>query len=210
MGSKKDSEITKAKIVEAAGQLFAEKSFDGVTVRDIVSRADTHLSALNYHFKSKDVLYREVLLKACDVASIPDNEQKYLLELDPKRALFVLIKESLKKYNQQSINNWCSVVVTKEIWAPTKVFKELLENYFKPEMDFVAKIIGKIVNLPSESYSVRLGVLQLVVLVECFGLYDHLIDAVADGLLNHIKRNDLIVDQIMHLVIEAAKLPMEK
>ena len=73
---------TKAKIIEAAGRLFARKGLKGVTVREIAKDAQTHLGALNYHFRSKDELYREVLLEACRETSISPEEQKLLLQIN--------------------------------------------------------------------------------------------------------------------------------
>lgn len=45
---------TKDKIAEAAKKLFAERGYDKVTVRDIAAEADVALSALTYHFKTKE------------------------------------------------------------------------------------------------------------------------------------------------------------
>ncbi len=73
-------------MIEAAGQLFAEKGFNGVTVRDIAREADTHLSALNYHFKSKQILYREVVMEACRQDSLSEKDKKQLMWVKPKTA----------------------------------------------------------------------------------------------------------------------------
>lgn len=51
---------TKEKILEAAETLFAEKGFDGASVREIAKRADVNLAAINYHFQNKQNLYLEV------------------------------------------------------------------------------------------------------------------------------------------------------
>ncbi len=55
-----DSQETKEKILTVAEELFAERGFHGVSVREITSRAQVHLSAVNYHFGSKEQLYLEV------------------------------------------------------------------------------------------------------------------------------------------------------
>jgi AcrR family transcriptional regulator len=47
--------------VKAAVRLFAEKGFQGTSVRDIIVKARVNQAAINYHFKSKDGLYLEVL-----------------------------------------------------------------------------------------------------------------------------------------------------
>lgn len=50
------TDSTKEKILAAAKILFAEKGFRIVTTRDIAREAGVSLSALSYHFKSKDQL----------------------------------------------------------------------------------------------------------------------------------------------------------
>jgi AcrR family transcriptional regulator len=75
MGTPKDSKKTRAKLIEAAGQLFAKNGFNGVTVRDIAKRPHTHLSALNYHFRSKEALYREAIPETCKSDSITPKER---------------------------------------------------------------------------------------------------------------------------------------
>lgn len=92
MGNQKNSDRTKSKIIEAAGQLFAVRGIKGVTVRDSAQKAGTHLSALNYHFGSKENLYREILLASCRSATLTPQERKQLLRLAPETALFELVK----------------------------------------------------------------------------------------------------------------------
>jgi AcrR family transcriptional regulator len=47
---------TAARIFLAAERLFAERGFDGVSVRDIVAEAEVNLAAVSYHFGSKSEL----------------------------------------------------------------------------------------------------------------------------------------------------------
>lgn len=47
---------TKERILEAAQALFAEKGFPGTSMREITSRAEVNLAAVNYHFGSKEGL----------------------------------------------------------------------------------------------------------------------------------------------------------
>lgn len=51
---------TKEKIIEAAGELFAQKGYEGTSVRDIASTACVNLASINYHFENKQNLYYEV------------------------------------------------------------------------------------------------------------------------------------------------------
>lgn len=52
---------TRAALVAAARALFAERGYDGASVRAITSRADANLGAVTYHFGSKEELYNEVV-----------------------------------------------------------------------------------------------------------------------------------------------------
>ena len=49
------------KLIQAAGQVFAEVGYDAATVRQITDRAEVNVASINYHFGDKLNLYREVL-----------------------------------------------------------------------------------------------------------------------------------------------------
>lgn len=51
-------EDTKERILRAALGLFAGKGFDKTTVREICAAADVNVALVNYHFKSKEGLYK--------------------------------------------------------------------------------------------------------------------------------------------------------
>ena len=48
---------TKTRILNAAEKLFGERGFDGTSLRDITAEAQVNLSAVNYHFQSKESLF---------------------------------------------------------------------------------------------------------------------------------------------------------
>jgi TetR/AcrR family transcriptional regulator len=52
------ADATRKRILAAALDLFSELSFDGATTREIAARADVTQPLLNYHFSSKDELWR--------------------------------------------------------------------------------------------------------------------------------------------------------
>jgi AcrR family transcriptional regulator len=49
------------RLIEAARAMFAERGFDGTSVRDITARAHANLGAITYHFGTKEALYHEVI-----------------------------------------------------------------------------------------------------------------------------------------------------
>ena len=58
---KDDQTETKEKIKVAASKLFAHKGFDGASMRKIAANAGVSLASINYHFRSKQDLYNEIL-----------------------------------------------------------------------------------------------------------------------------------------------------
>ncbi|HAV13539.1 MAG TPA: hypothetical protein DCX06_08645 [Opitutae bacterium] len=55
------SDKTRQKIVRAAEQLFADKGYQSMTLRDVTKAANVNLAAVNYHFGSKCNLMREAI-----------------------------------------------------------------------------------------------------------------------------------------------------
>ncbi len=52
------ADATRERILAAALDLFADRSFEGATTREIAARAGVSQPSLNYHFQSKDDLWR--------------------------------------------------------------------------------------------------------------------------------------------------------
>lgn len=60
---------TKDRILGAAEALFAQRGFDGASLRQLTSAAGVNLAAVNYHFGSKEKLVEQVLRRRLDVLS---------------------------------------------------------------------------------------------------------------------------------------------
>src|SRR5690554_3718798 len=63
---------TKDQIIQTAERLFAEKGFDGASMREVTSAAGVNLAAINYHFRSKEGLLDAILARRL----VPVNEQR--------------------------------------------------------------------------------------------------------------------------------------
>ena len=73
----------KRKLLDAAEQLFADKGFDAVSVRDITKLAGANVAAVNYHFGSREGLLTLVMTRYLT----PVNQQRLeMLDAAEKRA----------------------------------------------------------------------------------------------------------------------------
>lgn len=68
----RDARETKERLLDAAERLFAERGFEGTSLRALTQAAGTSLSAANYHFGSKEALLRATLWRRVE----PMNRQR--------------------------------------------------------------------------------------------------------------------------------------
>lgn len=133
----------KNKIIEAASEIFAEKGYQNTTVRDICQKAGIYQLSINYHFGSKENLFREVLIK-----TYQDTEETTLMEkikdLPADKQLEEVIRTRL-----YSVFNRCEKgkffrIVTKEISNNydfiTEVMSETLVGYLMSIKEIFVKI----------------------------------------------------------------------
>jgi TetR/AcrR family transcriptional regulator, regulator of cefoperazone and chloramphenicol sensitivity len=59
-------ETTRSRLLDAAEDLFAERGYDAVGIREIADRAGVNLSGIKYHFGSKRGLYLETIRRSMD------------------------------------------------------------------------------------------------------------------------------------------------
>ena len=86
---------TKDRILGAAEELFAQFGFTGTSLRQVTSRADVNIAAVNYHFGSKENLVNEVFRRRMDemserrLALLREAMARQPGELEPILAAFV-------------------------------------------------------------------------------------------------------------------------
>ncbi|HCN76459.1 MAG TPA: TetR family transcriptional regulator, partial [Verrucomicrobiales bacterium] len=54
---------TRERILLKAAELFAQRGFESVSLRDLTQAAEVNLAAVNYHFGSKEALIEEVVTR---------------------------------------------------------------------------------------------------------------------------------------------------
>ena len=65
---------TREDIITAALELFAEKGFETVSVRDVTNRAKVNLASVSYHFGNKEGLIKEATSRILDPMNLRRTE----------------------------------------------------------------------------------------------------------------------------------------
>jgi AcrR family transcriptional regulator len=61
-----DEEGTRDRILRTAERLFAERGFNGVSVRELAAAAQVNIASIGYHFDNKEGLLSEVYRRHCE------------------------------------------------------------------------------------------------------------------------------------------------
>ena len=138
------SEVTRERIMKAAGRLFAERGYDGTSIRAIVAKARVNQAAINYHFDGKDGLYREVLRAA--FRALTENQLTHAQEMNTmshEAALGAFIRRQLHPLMARDefsrhlrIFNWETV-------RPTPVFRSLVSEEAAPFMGVAVELVRR-------------------------------------------------------------------
>jgi TetR/AcrR family transcriptional regulator, regulator of cefoperazone and chloramphenicol sensitivity len=129
-----NEENTRDKILNAAGEVFAEYGFEGATIRSITERAEVNVAAVNYHFRDKAELYNRVVLDACsaqaawrDAVANPTDS--------PEERLRTLIAHFLEYMLSPDRPAWKRRLMAREMANPTTALDELVEKNIRPFRD---------------------------------------------------------------------------
>ena len=126
---------TRERILMAAAQEFAENGFRGATMRGISRRAGINHAGINYHFKSKEELYAEVVAHLFRESGLQEpaepNEARTL-----EGKIFAWAHKLLSTTaDGQQLTRWKDAILFREMVEPTNCLKAFHDQYFKPELD---------------------------------------------------------------------------
>lgn len=134
---------TRSQILEAAGQVFAEKGFDRATGKEIAERAGMNSAAINYHFGGFERLYAEVLTEAHKtVASIEEVASIAQSPIAPAEKLRRLIAFGVATL-AEARRSWAIRVLSREFLAPTPVRLAVEDRELLPKRRLVAQVVAE-------------------------------------------------------------------
>jgi AcrR family transcriptional regulator len=124
-------ESTREKILNAAGEVFAEEGFEGATIRAITERAGVNIAAVNYHFRDKGELYTKVVLQACSVQAALQDAMADAAD-SPEERLRRIVHHFVRYLLDPSRPDWMRRLKAREMANPTAALDELVEKNLRP------------------------------------------------------------------------------
>jgi len=138
-------EDTKDRILEAAGQIFAEKGFRSATIRDICQAAEANLAAVNYHFGDKERLYIESVKRAHRSRAEQIPMPHWPAGTPAAQKLHDFIYTFLCRVLDDEGPGWQCQLMMRELAQPTAACEELVRDYIRPHFAVLQQIIAELV-----------------------------------------------------------------
>jgi AcrR family transcriptional regulator len=162
-GARELSEETGRRLLEAAGEVFAEKGFTRATVREICARAGVNVAAVNYHFGDKEGLYRRTLLEAhreCNLKTPPDGGVPAGAPAEARLRGF--IQAFMERLLSPDRPQWLARLMGREMVEPTGLIDELAREGMRPLLELLKSIVRELLGAGATEERVQLSALSIV------------------------------------------------
>ncbi len=139
---------TRGRLLEAAGQIFAEKGFDRATGKEICERAGANTAAVNYYFGGMEGLYAAVVREAHNrLVTLDAFKAAVAGKADARGKLRAIIELIVRTLTGPVASSWVLRVVGREIVAPSPALAPLLETQFLPRTWIMRGIVSELTGL---------------------------------------------------------------
>ncbi len=159
---RKSSDLTRDKLIDAAGQVFAERGYRSATIREICRRAGANVAAVNYTFGDKMSLYTEVLRHSVRAAQTPAMRAALDAGRSPEDVIRGVVRARLQSLCREARPDWHLRLVMHEFTHPTPAMARVVDEGIRPVYERLRKAVGEIAGLPPDHETTRLSVNSIV------------------------------------------------
>lgn len=147
---------TRAKLIAAAGEVFAERGFQSATVREICQRAAANVAAVNYYFRDKLGLYTEVLRESICANQGEIVQEALTMGKTPEEAIRLLIEGMLRRMYAEDRPAWNFRIMAHEMAQPSPALSQVIDEVLRPRYDQLRGVIAQILHLSADHETTRL------------------------------------------------------
>jgi TetR/AcrR family transcriptional regulator, regulator of cefoperazone and chloramphenicol sensitivity len=144
------------KLLEAAGQVFAERGYYKATIREICRRATANVAAVNYTFGGKLALYTEVLRRSVRAPEMARVTAALDAARSPEEMLRNVIRARLQSLCGGKRPDRGFHIVMHEFSQPTPAMTRVIDEAMRPIYKRVLGAVGEMLGLPPEHEKTRL------------------------------------------------------
>lgn len=161
--ARQDGMQTRQQLLQAAGEVFAERGYAHATSKEICERANANVAAVNYHFGGKDELYGAVLEEAHSrLISLEALAAAAQSQLDPRSKLRMFIGRIVAEICKRREDAWELRVLSREVLSHTPMMDRLVDNQIVPKSRFFRAVIAELMRLPPEHPAVSRSIVNIM------------------------------------------------
>jgi AcrR family transcriptional regulator len=154
---------TREALLEAAGNVFAEKGFDRATGKEICARAGANVAAINYYFGGVEGLYAAVLRLAHNrVISVDHLQVAVARETNAHSQLEAILGMFARAVTGPSSSSWVFRVIGREVVAPSRVFSEMRDKEIFPKLRILRPVVAELMGLREDHPAVARACISIV------------------------------------------------
>lgn len=187
-----EQDTTRERIADAAGEIFAERGFDGTTIREICQRAGANVAAVNYYFGDKQRLYIEAVVRAhrwrMEQARLPE----WSADTPAETKLADFISTFIRRVRTGPEDTWHTKLMMREMSNPTAACGELVQSSIRPQFEILLAILRELVSEDATADQLRLIAFSIV--GQC--LFYHFADPVIRNLLSSKEFSELDIAKL--------------
>jgi AcrR family transcriptional regulator len=188
--STQETDTTRERILEAAGEIFAERGYDATTVRDICQRAGANIAAVNYYFGDKQKLYIAAVVRAHQWRMEQARLPEWAEDTPAETKLADFITTFIRRVRSGPGDTWHTRLIMREMMQPREACVELVQGSIRPQFEL---LIGVLRELGLDHLSERqLQFTAFSIVGQC--LFYHFADPVIQNLLGPDAYGELNVD----------------
>jgi AcrR family transcriptional regulator len=147
---------TRQRLLEAAGEVFAERGFRAATIREICERAEANVAAAHYHFGDKSELYLAVLKSCSDEALKKYPPTLGLAETaTAEEKLHAFVRSFLFRIADKGRPAWHGRLMAREMAEPTAALDGLINDVYRPLIERLEGIVRELVGPAAALDAVR-------------------------------------------------------
>jgi AcrR family transcriptional regulator len=136
---------TRARLLAEAARLFADRGFNGVTVREICRAARANVAAINYHFGDKAGLYYEVLRPAVEAMRESTERARAAGEGRPPEERLRLTIDGFLQLAQSPGSLTLHRLIQWEMHEPTPALDMFVDEGVRPRIAHLSEIVAEMI-----------------------------------------------------------------
>jgi len=174
---------TRTRLLEAAGEVFAEKGYRAATIREICRRAGANVAAVNYYFGDKKALYVAVVGYAHGSQTglpLPHWPE----DAPAEQRLRLFIEQTLAAHFEEKGPPWKAQLMLRELTEPTEACVALVDAFVRPRAMLLQRILNDL--LPPETSQTDRFLIAFSIVGQC--LFHRAKNPVAELLTNGLYR----------------------